>query len=340
MDGKHSGSPAADQAAQLCLHLPIPRRMHEAGLQDGSRRPMVFERSPHGLGITRRLPAAEAWAVGRCVQHHSDTSWTGIYLDLDSPLATRQVRAAAEGGELAPPNLMIVRRRSGHVAAAWFLQEPVHKYPAARDEPQRLYRRTVEYYRHALDGDPGYTGTTFRNAILAGLDPESWRIERPAPDSYNLSGGLSAYIPRGWRIPAGMTTAEGRHVTLFRMLMKRAATESVSDDDILLLAHGWNQAEARPLPSREVHHIVKHVHGYRAQWRARPGGWHSPEFLAAQSERGRRSGKARRAARDPKMAHVELLATAGVRPSEIARTVGVHRTTIWRWLQGVAAVEE
>ena len=45
------------------------------------------------------------------------------------------VRLAAD--VLAAPNLMIVRRRSGHAAAAWFLQEPVHKYPAARDEPRR-----------------------------------------------------------------------------------------------------------------------------------------------------------------------------------------------------------
>lgn len=338
MDGKRSASRAANQAAQLCFHLPIPRRMHEAGLQDGSRRPMVFERLPSGLGITRRLPAAEAWAVGRCVQHHSDTSWTGIYLDLDSRAASHRVRAATDRGEIAPPNLMIVRRRSGHAAAAWFLQEPVHKYPAARDEPQRLYRRTVEYYRHALNGDPGYTGTTFRNAVLADLDPESWRIERPAPDSYNLAGGLSAYIPRGWRIPVGMTTAEGRHVTLFRMLMKRAGTESVSDDDILLLGYGWNEAQARPLPSREVHHIVKHVHGYRAQWRAR--GWHRPDFLARQAARGVRSGKARRQARDPKRAHAELLASAGVGPSAIARTVGVHRMTVWRWLQDSGTADE
>lgn len=319
-------------AVQLCLHLPIPVPMHEAGLQDGSLRPMVFLRSPEGLGITRRLPAAEAWAVGRCVQHHSDTSWTGIYLDLDSPAASSRVRTATQRGEIAAPNLMIVRRSSGHAAAAWFLQEPVHKYPHAKEEPQRLYRRTVEYYRETLDGDPGYNAATFRNAVVSGLEPEDWRIERPARESYNLGGGLSAFIPKGWKLPEVAATAEGRHVTAFRMLMKRAGTESVPDSFIVQLGHGWNEVQARPLPSREVHHIIEHVLRYREVWRTRQGGWHSPEWLARQRGRNRRSVAARRELREPKVAHVEMLAAAGVPKAQIAKTVGVTRMTVHRWL--------
>ena len=51
------------------------------------------------------------------------------------------------------------------------------KYPGARDGPQKLYRRTVEYYRHVLGSDPAYNGVTFRNAIVAGLHPEDWIVE-------------------------------------------------------------------------------------------------------------------------------------------------------------------
>ena len=94
MDGKRNWTGPANQAPQLCLHLPIPVELHSAGLQDGSRHPMVFQQSAAGQGITRRLPAAEAWAVGRCVQHHSDTNWTGIYLDLDLADVGGRVRTA------------------------------------------------------------------------------------------------------------------------------------------------------------------------------------------------------------------------------------------------------
>ena len=332
-----SRRPAAKRAVvpiQLCLDLPVPEAMHAAGLQDGSRRPQVFNRTPDGLGVTKRLPAAEAWAVGRCVQHHSDTSWTGIYLDIDVSTAGERLDEAAEDGRIARPNILIVRRSSGHAAAGWFLQEPVHKYPGARDAPQRLFRRTAEYYRHVAGGDPGYNGATFRNALVAEFDPDEWIVERPAKGAYPLAGGLSGFIPKGWRIPRAMTTLEGRHVTLFRLLMKRAGPEYVADDDIRLLAYGWNEAQPRPLPDREVYHIVRHVLKYRDQWRLRPEGWHRPDFLARQAERRQASWASRRAAREPKVAHAEMLAEEGFSTRQMERRLGVDHATAARWIEG------
>lgn len=331
-----SRRPAAKQAVvpvQLCLDLPVPEAMHAAGLQDGSRRPQVFNRTPDGRGVTKRLPAAEAWAVGRCVQHHSDTSWTGIYLDIDASNAGERLAEAAEDRRIARPNILIARRRTGHAAAGWFLQEPVHKYPGARDAPQRLFRRTAEYYRHVAGGDPGYNAATFRNAIVAGLDPDEWIVERPAEGAYPLSGGLSGFIPHGWRVPRVMTTLEGRHVTLFRLLMKRAGPEYVADDDVRLLAYGWNEAQPRPLPDREVYHIVRHVLKYRDQWRLRPEGWHRADFLARQAERHQKGLAVRREAREPKVAHAEMLAEEGFSTRRMGRRVGVGKSTAARWVE-------
>lgn len=123
---------------QLCLHLPVPEALHVRGLQDGSHWPHVFPRLAGGAGVTEREPAAEACSTGPCVQHHSDTSWTGLYLDLDHPDASARVLEASDGLRIAPPNVLAVRRSNGHAAAAWFLDEPVHKYPGSRDGPQRL----------------------------------------------------------------------------------------------------------------------------------------------------------------------------------------------------------
>lgn len=279
----------------MCLDLPIPEAMHAAGLQDGSRWPRVFRRLADGEGVTERLPAREAWTSGRCVQHHSDTSWTGVYLDLDMEDAAARVIDAADWHRVAPPNVLVVRRESGHGAAAWFLDEPVHKYPGARAGPQKLFRRTVEYYRHVLRGDPGYNGATFRNAMVAGLHPDEWMVERPASGAYGLAGGLAEYVPDGWRVPRVAETPEGRHVSLFQALMRRAGPSHVSDDDIRLLAHGWNGSLPRPLPGPEVAHIVRHVLRYRDTWRNRPEGYHRAVRLffrafpgAFQSDQARR----------------------------------------------------
>ena len=319
---------------QLCLDLPVPEAMHAAGLQDGSRWPYVFRRLANGGGVTERRPALEAWSEGPCVQHHSDTSWTGVYLDVDAGDAAARVLEAADADRVAVPNVLVVRRSSGHAAAGWFLQEPVHKYPGARDAPQRLYRRTVEYYRHVLGGDSGYNGVTFRNAMVAGLDPDEWAVEHPARGAYTLSGGLADYIPKGWRIPAAATTPEGRHVFLFRMLMKRAGPQHVSDDDIRMLAHGWNSAQSRPLPCREVAHVVRHVLRYRDGWRSRPEGYHRADFLERQAARGRRSGEVRAAGLELRRARVRALRDAGWTVREIALATGIPRRTLRRYVSG------
>ena len=73
-----------------------------------------------------QLLADVAWAVGRCIQHHSDTSWTGVYLDIALPDAGIRVLEAADDQRVASPNVLVIRRRSGHAAIGWFLQEPVH----------------------------------------------------------------------------------------------------------------------------------------------------------------------------------------------------------------------
>ena len=133
-DMKHQSTPKRCPV-QLCMDLPVPEALHAAGLQDGSRWPYVFRRLADGGGVTEREPALEAWSGGPCVQHHSDTSWTGVYLDLDSGDAGSRVLEAADGDRVAAPNVLVVRRSSGHAAVAWFLQEPVHKYPERGTPP-------------------------------------------------------------------------------------------------------------------------------------------------------------------------------------------------------------
>ena len=63
-----------------------------------------------------------------------------MYLDLDAEDVAARVFEVADGNRAALPNVRVVRRASGHAAAAWFLDEPVHKYPGVRDKPQQLFR--------------------------------------------------------------------------------------------------------------------------------------------------------------------------------------------------------
>ena len=302
-------------------------------LADHHRRPLCSmgrdPRTGYWTGSYRR-PPVEAWADWRHVEHNTETSIVGIFLDVDEPGA---VHVAADDSLVPWPSWVMTRLGNGHQAACWLLENPVHTYPGSREKPRQLLRRTAEYFASTCDADPAYAGTLFRNVGLASR--ESGFVVEGTDRQWPLLE-LAESIPFGWRVPSRkkLRTAVGRNVSLFELLMREAGREHVADDRIRMLAWGANEAFDWPLGSLEVACTVRSVLRYRAQWRE--AGWHDPRFRTRQAARGQRGGKAngrRRRLKAEKAAQTALdLRAEGMTQREIAGELGCTTRTVRSYL--------
>ena len=94
----------------------------------------------------------------------------------------------------------------------WCLDEPVHRYPAARIDPLRYLAGIAEYYAHAVGADPAYSGVLAHNPapLFKGPYRTTWGREEP----YTLDQ-LASVIPFNWEPPTVRQTGVGRNVDLF-----------------------------------------------------------------------------------------------------------------------------
>ena len=309
----------------------VPPELAIAGLAEVHPYPLVSmgrDGNGHWRG-TRRVPAPVVWPHYPHVQHDTGSSFTGLWFDVDVPGA---VEAAVDAGKVPAPSVLITRKSNRHSAVGYLLVRPVHSYPGARPGPLQLYRAVKAYFRYALQADPGYTGTLFRNAVVAEQDPR-FDVEM-RPGGYSLAE-LADWIMPGWCMPPRMPAEPpGRNCAMFADLMYQAGRKVVPDEALWALAAEINENFARPLSEIEVGHIVKHV--LKCRWRWRDAGWHSRAFLAKQAARGRRgglrSGRVRRARAAERSDKAIALAQQGATRKEIGERLGVSRTTVWRYL--------
>ena len=306
-----------------------PGLLRDAGLADAHPRPAVgrrYERRDGTRGFyTTRKPVAEAWAIWPHVQHDTGSNFVGIFADLDHAHARDMLEALTEDHALPAPNVLTIRRESGHGQAGWLLRTPVHRYPHARPEPLRMLSRASEYLSAMTQADRGYTGFLFRNAALAS-DDDRFDVLTPRRGGYPLAELLD-YVPSRWRAPTVPDTGVGRNVSLFSDCMEWAGSRANDPAPVLTHAHAVNATFPTGLPRIEVVHVAKHVEAYRERWRAQ--GWHTPRWIARQADRGRRSGLARRRAALERDARIRALAARpGWSRQRIADEVGVHRNTV------------
>ena len=300
-------------------------------LADFHPRPQVSmgrDRAGRWTGTYRRDPET-AWRDFRHVEHHTPTSRTGLYFDVDVPGG---VHAAVFADRVPAPTVCITRKSNGHSAAGYLLRRPVHVYPGSRDKPRILLARVSEYLAGALQADPGYTDTLFRNALVAADDPR-FIVER-RDVLFDLEG-LADGMPQGWQPPrVKCRTADGRNDSLHRGLIRLAGSAKHSEGDIRRAAAELNERYAVPLASVELAAIIRSVLRRRDLWMLT--GWHSEGFRKRQAARGRLGGKASGAARLAKATQdaqkARELRAGGLTQREVAEALGVHRTTVYRML--------
>jgi hypothetical protein len=284
--------------------------------------------------------------------------WT-IVIDVDHDIAAQ---AAGQDWQHGPePNLITVNPANGHAHLAFLLKAGVATTDAARVAPLRYLAAVKNALRTHYRGDPAYSGLTTKNPVHP-----SWQtIERH--DRLWSLGDLAA----GLDLKAARAKAKSRRrqapemdlqaVDEYRNVALFDATRfwaysAIQDywapnglpqwfEAVRGHVEALNGQLQRPLPYPEVKSISKSI----ARWtwqRITPEGradliaaTHTPEQqrergrkATNQSEAGKASGKARRAASEDLQKIADRMWVDGQSYRAIAKALGVSTMTVYKWL--------
>lgn len=316
---------AFDLRADPDSHGPGPRTLER--IADVHPEPWVAIRS--GRYRMRKVPVRESRAYPLVEYARTGSSFTTLALDLDRDLSEADMVATVEGLDVPPPGWGVQSAESGHWHLIWPLARPVHRYPHARVGPLRYLSRIETWYLAALDADAGYSGVLTRQ-------PEPINLLEVTATWWGPTGGyrlsdLARPIPKGWRMPTRRMRLDklgwiGRNVDTFLEACRWAGRQANQARPVLAYVEEHNRHYAHPLPEIEERHIARSVERYRRRWIEH--GWHRPDWIDRQANRGRRSGKARRAATAGRDQLILDLVAAGRSQRQIAGAVGVSRGTV------------
>lgn len=208
-----------------------------------------------------------------------------------------------------PPNFIAENPANGHCHAGWVLTEPVCRTDMARLKPLKLLHAVTEGLRRSVDGDEGYSGLLMKNPLS-----DAWDSDLCREDTYDLPDLVAALEAHGDMPPKSWTRTKrarevgvGRNCTLFdeaRTLdyreVRRLPDRTPASSDLLReyvrrTCHEINASFPDPLPVREVNDTAKSIHKWittrSRMWRDGAVA-NAATFVAIQSARGRKGGKA------------------------------------------------
>lgn len=239
-----------------------------------------------------------------------------IVVDIDD----KEARAIALWGHRGMlPNWIAENPANGHAHAGWVLTYPVCRTDMARLKPLKLLRAVTEGLRRSVDGDEGYSGLLMKNPLS-----DAWDSDLCREDTYDLPDLVAALEEHGDMPPKSWTRTKrarevgvGRNCTLFdeaRTLayreVRRLPDRTPASSDLLReyvrrTCHELNATLfTDPLPAREVNDTAKSIHKWittrSRMWRDGAVA-NAATFIAIQSARGRKGGKASGEARQSKI---------------------------------------
>ena len=298
---------------------PDPVRGH--GLRAAHRWPRVGNKRASGHFWSGRVPASHAWAFPYIELADAGSTWAVVSHDCDN----REDMAA--GLDVLPPyNWLVQTERGAHVT--WCLAAPVARHHAARQAPETYLARVGEYYHHALQADPAFSGLG-RNPANDGART-IWGREAP----YSLDD-LANVIPFGWKRPRVALTGMGRNVDAFRAGLRWAGEDRNRGLPVLPALHAINAEVSRGHPDgrlsdNELADIARSIERYRQKWER--DGWHKPAWLERQRVRGGRggvaSGQARRAATADRDKEIVAAVMAGASMRAVASAHGLTHPAV------------
>lgn len=254
-------------------------------------------------------PAHQAWLV----------------LDADE----RGAAHAWEDAGLPAPTYVAINRKNGHAHIGYALAAPVCTTMAARLEPLRYLAAIEHAYTVAARADFAFAGHLAKNPLS-----DRWLLWEPANAPEYELGYLAEFVNLPSKLPP-RPAGVGRNCELFDALRRWAYT-AVREFWRPGGEDAWQEAIKRqaaflntfsePLGWPEVNGIARSVARY--VWRR-----FSPRaFQQVQAARGRKSGLSRFEASEDKRASARLMASHGHSTRKIATALGVHQSTVCRWL--------
>lgn len=213
------------------------------------------------------------------------------------------------------PNALVENPENGHAHAVWALNEPVTRTEYSRRKPLAFAAAVTEGLRRSVDGDTGYSGLITKNPIH-----EDWDTMWNTGKLYSLAE-LENHLtdarfmpPATWartrrKRPVGL----GRNCSLFesaRTWAYREVRKHFGDSIGLFRAISahvkhLNGDFSEPLPENEAQQIAKSIHHWittqSRMWRDGSVVYEA-NFIAIQSARGRKGGRASGTARREKSA--------------------------------------
>ena len=313
---------AAGLGQQLELDLGIdyaPAIVREHGLQDTHLWPLVARRK----GESFRVHARQAWDYPS-LELRAANSWPAVTLDCDVPSAVVDClysnhQSFGNGPALPRPSVVVERRANSHCHASWFLKRPVHRGESARPGPLRRLARITEFYRDALQADPGYAGVLTHNPLEETHGAGEFQAHWGHRCGYSLDE-LAEVIPKGWRLPASPSTEPGRNCALFRSLLKWAGSPANIEREVLGAARAANDDLDVPLSDGEVSAISKSVERYRSKWITEGRFYTEAERRAWASAMGLQSAVVRRAAKASRDQFIMAGRSQGMSLRQLARS--------------------
>lgn len=238
---------------------------------------------------------------------------------------------------LPPPTFVAINPATLHAQIGYALATPVSLGGAAHQKPVQYLKAIHRIYTAELGADPAFGGFMSRNPLHPSLV-----LDEPVPGKLYELGELAEYVDLGgtarqYRPSAEEEAGRGRncllHVTLREWAWRAiraywspegetAWTEAVHRRAVMV-----NCQIQQPLDVGEMSCVARAI--ARWTWRhTTPSG-----FREWQAERGRESGKARRAATADQRAQARVLQAAGHSTRAIALVLQVSQSTISRWLR-------
>lgn len=206
------------------------------------------------------------------------------------------------------PNVIVENPANGHAHAVWALAMPFSRTEYSRRKPLALAAAVTEGLRRSCDGDKGYSGLMTKNPLHA-----AWDSELVTDHLYGLEE-LSHWLTESGDMPKASwrrtkrrnTIGLGRNCAIFetaRTWAYREVRKHWGDSDglrtaIEQCAQQMNQEmfAADPLSCAEVTQIAKSIHKWivtKSRMWSEGQTVYEATFIAIQSARGYKSGRAR-----------------------------------------------
>lgn len=217
----------------------------------------------------------------------------------------------------------------------WILNRPVHRNQQSSRGPQIKLGCVVGKLTNLFRADQSFPNTLARNPAYNHKDLDTWWCDRR-----RKGFGLDQLdVAEDRREPAVLLqeSAVGRNVALFEGLMRFAGSWSNRDADLWERGSQINNLFDFPLPNNEVRSTVRSVERYRSNWIAQ--GRYYDHGSEAQSERGIRSGAARRRAVVQRDVEILRMRLEGAYLDEIVAEMGISWRTVQRLFENSAKLK-